>query len=211
MSSEYRHLQGQQSTTFCLKSVEYLSDQALITLAQAGEQTAFEQVVERYHSPLLHFITKRLKSEDEAYDVLQHVFIQLYLALPTLSTTHPIKPWLFRVASNRSIDELRRKQRHPTLLFSHFEDGNNEEEVTLVEQILDPSPSPEEQVEQEERHDRLRRAIVQLPSRFRAIVMLRCRDNLRFSEVARKLEMPESTVKTYYQRARRLLSTMIAA
>lgn len=188
-----------------------MSDQVLLSLAQEGEPEAFEALVKRYRTLLLRCIMSYIRSQDEAHDVLQHVLLQLYLSLPTLSTAHPIKPWLFRVAHNSSIDALRKKRRHPTLPFSSFGEVNEEEDCPWIEAITDSAPSPQEQIERQEQYDRFQQALAHLPQRFREIVILRCRDNLRFAEVARQLAMPESTIKTYYGRAQRLLRTMFAS
>lgn len=211
-NSNSRILSQQKTIISSRRPSAYLDERELLTLAKAGEQDAFEQIVERYRTRLLHFITHYVGNQDEAYDVLQQVLLRFYLSLPTLSTTQSIKPWLFRVAQNCSIDALRSKRRHPALPFSRFEEENDDEEaVSLLETIADPAASPQEQLEQQEQYDRFQRAIVHLPQHFREVVVLRCRDNLRFNEVAIQLHMPESTVKTYYHRAQRLLCTMLAS
>src|SRR5260370_13725214 len=86
------------------------TDGILAEQTLAGDQRAFEQLVYRYSAPLFNFISRYLNDPDAASDVLQHVFTQLYLSLPKLRTGEPLKAWLFRVARNRSLDELRRKR-----------------------------------------------------------------------------------------------------
>ena len=80
------------------------SDAILIQEARAGDASAFESLVRRYHAALFNFICHFVGEYDLACDILQHVLLQLYLSLPTLRTTQPLRCWLFRVAQNRCID-----------------------------------------------------------------------------------------------------------
>ena len=102
-----------------------ISDSALIAQTLAGDDHTFECLVDRYRAPLYNFIGRCLKDYEQAGDVLQFVFMQLYVSLPKLHmnlssarTKTPLKSWLFQVAWNRCMDELR-KQR--PLLFSELE------------------------------------------------------------------------------------------
>src|SRR6266571_5091289 len=87
-----------------------ISDSALAQQSLAGDQRAFELLVQRYSTPLFNFICHFLGDYDQACDVLQQVFLQLYISLPTLRIGEPLKAWLFQVARNRCLDELRRKR-----------------------------------------------------------------------------------------------------
>src|SRR5690348_5030850 len=72
-----------------------------------GNQLAFEMLVQRYQRSLFNFIYKRLGDYDQAWDVLQHVLWCFFTSLPFLEKNRSLKPWLFRVALNRCIDEIR--------------------------------------------------------------------------------------------------------
>lgn len=104
-----------------------LTDCMLAEHILAGDELAFETLVKRYSSPIFTFVCRFLNDSDAASDVLQHVFIKLYLSLPTLCTGKPFRPWLFRVARNRCLDELRRKRGIP---FSAFQVTGEEEELS---------------------------------------------------------------------------------
>ena len=96
-------------------------DGVLVEQAQAGDQCAFEFLVSRYHRSLVSYIRVFLKDGDQVYDVLQHVFLQLYVSLPILLTNVSLKAWLFQVARNGCMDELRRGRRRAESPFSAFE------------------------------------------------------------------------------------------
>ena len=185
------------------------SDHALIIRAVNGDNPAFETLVVRYRFQLYNFIYRSLRDAELSNDVLQFVFLQLYLALPKLQhnlsssrTLTPLKAWLFQVAWNRCIDELRKKR---SLLFSELEHESENDDVSFVYVIPDADPLPEDVAEQHELREALRQAIRHLPPRFRSVVFLRYTYEMSFGEIGRILGMPENTAKTYFQRARPLL------
>jgi len=191
-----------------------ISDMILAQQALAGDQNAFEILVHRYSTPLFNFICRFLGDYDQACDVLQQVFMRFYTSLPKLGTTEPFKPWLFQVARNCCVDELRRRKRY-AIHFSQLETENNEGEVTFLSDMADPGPLPEEIMERHDLQQVLQDAIQSLPPKFRDVVTLRYLAQLSFSEIGRTLSMPEATAKTYFHRAkvllRKTLSTQRAA
>ena len=186
-----------------------LPDGVLAREALTGNQWAFEALVHRYSTPLFSFIYHFLNDYDQACDLLQQVFLQLYISLPTLHTGNPIKPWLYQVARNRCLDDLRQKQRRRTVHFSDLEVTNEEEEVSSLISIPDNSPLPEELAEFHDLQDKLREAIQSLPPKFRAVVYLRYTAQFSFAEIAQVLNMPTATAKTYFQRAKPLLAAQL--
>jgi RNA polymerase sigma-70 factor, ECF subfamily len=128
-------------------SLNDLADGKLVKETLAGEHKAFECLVLRYEKPLFNFICHFLGNYDWACDVLQDVFLKFYISLPTLHTDQSLKPWLFQVARNRCLDELRRK--HP-MSFSQLEVPDEEEEISPVMILPDPDPLPQEIAEHHE-------------------------------------------------------------
>jgi len=183
-----------------------ITDGVLAQQTLAGDPYAFEDLVKRYSTPLFNFIYRFLGDYDQACDILQHVFIQLHTSLSTLRTDKPLKAWLFQVARNRCLDELRRKR---VIHFSELESVNEDEELSLLAAIPDNGPLPEELAEQSDLQQRLQEAIQTLPIKFRSVVLLRYAGQLSFSEIGQTLSMPEATAKTYFQRAKPLLRTAL--
>ena len=176
-------------------------DGVLIGQALSGDQRAFELLVSRYHPLLMRWIQGFLKDDELANDVLQHVFLQLYLSLPVLLRNGSIRGWLFEVARNRCLDELRKRRRRAEILFSTLEWKYSEEELSPVEAIPDPEPLPEEVAERSDLQCSLQQALFALPPKCRSIVGLHCFRQLSFAEIARVLNIPKNTVKTYYYRS----------
>jgi RNA polymerase sigma factor (sigma-70 family) len=181
-------------------------DGELIQQALSGDQEAFAILVDRYHASIFRFIFSFLKDASLADDVLQHVFLQFYLSLPTLRTDRSAKAWLFQVARHCCMDELRRKR---PIRFSEVAAVQDEEELPPFATILDPDPLPEEVVELHEMQRSLHEAIQTLPPRLRSVVWLRYTAQLSFSEVGQKLSIPAATAKTYFYRARPLLRALL--
>lgn len=181
-------------------------DGKLASQALTGDECAFEALVRRYSPPLFHFIYHLLGDYDRSCDVLQQVMIQLYTSLPKLHQEKSFKSWLFRVAHNRAIDELRKKRCIP---FSELEPTETDE--TELTSITDGAPLPQEMLEYQELQMTLKRAIGQLPAHYQKIVHLRYLWQLRFPEIGEMIGMPEATVKTYFYRAKNLLRAILQA
>jgi RNA polymerase sigma factor (sigma-70 family) len=180
----------------------HMSDGILAQQSLAGDQQAFETLVQRYSTPLFNFICRFLGDYDQACDILQQVFLQLYISLPNLRTGDPLKAWLFQVARNRCLDELRRKR---AIHFSELELASDEDELSPLAAMPDTDPLPEELAERRDLRECLQKAIQTLPPKFRSVVLLRYAAQLSFSEIGQVLNMPEATAKTYFQRAKPLL------
>jgi RNA polymerase sigma factor (sigma-70 family) len=185
-----------------------LTDDDLVQQAQIGDQNAFEILVDRYSALLYLLISQLVRDEHLAYDVLQHVFLQLYRSLPTLEKGGTLRAWLSQVARHRSIDELRRKR---PILFSEIALVPDGDEYSFLATLPDPDRQPEEQVELRELRHRLLEAIETLPSRYRAVVLLRYTDQLSYREIGQALSMPESTAKTYFYRASKQLRSLLGS
>lgn len=186
-------------------------DGILVQQALAGDQSSFEFLVSRYNRLLASYIQDFLKDDEQVSDVLQQVFLQLFLSLPILLTTVPLRAWLIQVARNRCLDELRRRRRQATMPFSTLERECGQEAQSLVEAIPDPEPLPEEVAERIDLHRSLQRAIASLPPKFRSIVLLHCFNQLTFAEIGRMLNMPASTAKTYFYRSLPHLRTALVS
>lgn len=188
-----------------------VADPVLVRQTLEGDQGAFETLVRRYHAQVFHFICRYVSDDDQAWDVFQRVLLKLSACLPTLCTAgEQLGPWLFHVARNCCIDELRRRR---VVCFSElgWDADEDEGERLPLASLVDPGPSPEETVEQRELQRTLRDAIQGLPPSLRPVVLLRYTDQLSFSEIGQRLHMPASTAKSYFYRARPLLRATLTA
>jgi len=184
------------------------SDNVLVHQALAGNQEAFEALMCRYEQSLFVLIYRYLGEYHETHDVLQLVWLQLYLSLARLHPNVHIKPWLFTVARNRCLDILRRKH---FLSFSELEAGNEEHEAVFLDAILDTGPTPEEVAVHSDLQREIQHAIRELPHNYRSVVLLYYGKQLTFSEIGRVLNISGSAVKTRFNRAKPLLRAALTS
>jgi RNA polymerase sigma-70 factor (ECF subfamily) len=118
--------------------------------------------------------------------------------------------WLFQVARNCCIDEMRRKR---AICFSELEADSwrvaDDEESSLLAMLPDPFPLPDEEIEQRDVQRLLCEAIRALPPKFRAVVSLRYQLDMSYAEIGGRLHIPPATAKTYFQRAKPLLRALL--
>jgi RNA polymerase sigma-70 factor (ECF subfamily) len=183
------------------------SDGILAQQSLDGDQRAFETLVEHYRPLLFNSIYQILGDYDQSCDILQQVFLQLYLSLPTLKQDKSFRGWLLTVARNRCLVELRRKHAMP---FSTLEVIEDEDETSLLLSLSDPGPLPEEVAEHHDLRSAVRRAIDDLPPRYRRVVLLRYAGQRSFAEIGETLSIPAATAKTHFQRAKVLLRAALS-
>ncbi len=187
------------------------ADSLLVQQALSGDQGAFEALVRRYKKPLVGLILHYVGEYHEVEDILQQVWLQLYLSLASLRPYVQIKPWLFTVARNRSLDFLRHKHvlSKRLLFFGELETRIEEDDGTFLDSIPDTSPTPEEQAERHDLQLELQLAIQSLPSTYRPVVWHFYRNQLNYAEIGRILGIPGSTVKTQFNRAKPFLRAAV--
>src|SRR5581483_6333506 len=138
-----------------------------VVAARRREPGAFEALVRRHQGPLYNFCLRMLGQSEDAADVAQETFVQLYSHLARLDEREPIAPWLFRVARNRCIDVIRRRRTVPL----GFIDDDGDSVVQL--EPLDTDPLPDELVERADLQQLLASAIAGLPPAYAEVVALR--------------------------------------
>ena len=187
------------------------TDSVLVSRALSGDQDAFEALLSRYRQPLFVQIYYYVRDYHETEDVLQQVWIKLYLSLASLRPTVQIKSWLSTVARNCSVDFLRHKRlisRH-LLFFCEMETRIDEDVVTFLDAIPDTSPTPQELAELQDLQREIQLAIRTLPHMYRPVVWHFYRSQLTFDEIGCVLEIKASTVKTRFYRAKPFLRAVL--
>src|ERR1700691_210830 len=88
-------------------------DAALMLRVKRGDRAAFAELVDKYKQPVTNFIFRSLRDEAEAEDLAQNVFLQVYKSRARYRQTAKFSPWLFTIARNLGLNEIRRRSRHP--------------------------------------------------------------------------------------------------
>lgn len=176
--------------------VEAMSDAALVELVLAGDQDAFTFLVERYKDAVQNLAYRMLSNVTEAEDVTQEAFVRAYTQLGTYKPAHKFSTWLLSIASHLAIDQLRRRR----FLALPLED------VPFLEWIVDAGTSPEQSALAGEQQDEIQFYLQRLPSKYRAVVVLRYWYDFSYEEIASTLSLTPALVKARLHRARELLA-----
>jgi len=164
------------------------SDERLITLIRRGNHHAFEALVARYQSRLLAFCRHMLSSREDAEDVLQEVFAAAFNAMLADDRDINVRPWLYRIARNRSLNHLRKAQAI----------GVDSMDVHLSEHGLTTA----DKVHKREEFRQLMSDVQDLPETQRTALLLREIDALSYEQIAEAMETTVPSVKSLLVRAR---------
>lgn len=174
------------------------SDATIVARTLAGDTEAFGLLVDRYEADLARYARWALGSEDEAADAVQDALVRAYRSLHRCTDPARFKGWLFRIVSNRCKTRLARHRRRRT---ERLED-------LPAEPVLDQG-DPGEDVEQQDRRERLRQALDELGPDHREALVLRYVNELSVPEIAEALDLSVSAVKMRLHRGRDALRTVL--
>lgn len=183
------------------------TDQEIVQEVLEGKQHRFADLVERYQGPIVNYVCKMIRNYDDAVDLSQEVFLKAYSALDSYRPQYPFPAWLFRIARNATIDEIRRRRLDTVSLDEPMktEDGTIDRDPAAEE-----TAGPEDVVLEAELEGRVERAIAALPDKYREPLVLRHAAEMSYDEIADALELPLGTVKTRIFRAREALRESLA-
>jgi len=182
---------------------ERRSDHALIEATRSGDEAAFAEVMSRYRSPITNYLYRFLNDYEEAVDLAQETFVRVYFALDRYHTGFAFSTYIYRIATNLAISELRRRKRRRLLsLTGLFQ--NDEGEATEF-QVPDVRQLPDAELVEDERSQVIARAIAALPEKYRVAVVLRDVDGRSYEEIAEIMQLGLGTTKSRISRGRGLL------
>ncbi|WP_173917919.1 RNA polymerase sigma factor SigW [Halobacillus sp. Marseille-Q1614] len=166
-----------------------------------GDPSAFEDIVTFYQNKVYHICYRMVGIPSEAEDLAQEAFIRAYTNIDRYDERRKFSTWLYRIATNLTIDWLR-KRKPDYYLDAEVKgtDGLNMYSQLAVDQAL-----PEEEVESLELQNYIQREMLALPPKYRSVIVLRYLDELSLQEIADVLEIPVGTVKTRVHRGREAL------
>ena len=181
-------------------------DERLVDETLAGDRDAFGALVLRHQRGLLNYIFRLVGSRDVATDLSQEVFLKVFVSLDSFDPRYRFTTWLYRIASNRAIDHLRRS--HPRTL--SLSQPPSSDEAPAAPPIAATDPSPDDVLRGRELAIRISEAIAELPIGYRQLILLRHRQDCRYDEIARITGLPLGTVKNRIFRAREILRARLA-
>jgi len=178
------------------------TDQEVVVLARAGRDAAYRELIRRYERPVFSLIYRMVRDRELAEDLAQETFVKALNAIESYRPEFKFSSWIFKIANNAAIDQLRRRELDTLSL-----DGSpNAETADAVEatalQISDRNETPLEELEARELGGAIEIAIARLRPEYRACILLRHVEGRPYEEIAEMLSLPLGTVKTYIHRAR---------
>jgi RNA polymerase sigma-70 factor (ECF subfamily) len=186
-------------------SLERLSDEALVERCRAGDSPSFTELVRRYQNPI-HRLTARIVGDADAEDFTQDVFLRVHRALPGFRQGSTFRTWIYRIARNLCLSELRKRGRRGDHLSL---DDEGEESVHRL--LPAGRPDLEEEIERRDFSAAIQRLVGRLPEGHRTALTLFYMNQARYEEISEVMGIPLGTVKTYIRRGRLRLRNMLLA
>ncbi len=178
-------------------------DAVLMLRVKRGDRAAFTELVEKYKQPVMNFVHRSLRDETEAEDVAQNVFLQVFKSRARYERTAKFSTWLFTIARNLCLNELRRRSRHPA---ESLDESHAEHEGQPTRQYEDKMIfQPPEKMLHQELAQKIEAALAELPEIQRTAILLCRRDELSYEEIARVLDCSLSATKSVIHRGRETL------
>jgi len=179
------------------------SDEELVATVQAGDASAFDELVLRWETKIRGAAYRVLGSEEEAYDVVQEALLKAYRGLPGFKREARFSSWLYQIALNLCRDRLRRRRGRQQVSLDELP------EAVASGALGRGGPSALELVESSDLRRRVAAAVAALPDEQREVIVLKEYEGLTFVEIAHVLELPVSTVKTRLYRGLGQLRTSL--
>jgi RNA polymerase sigma-70 factor, ECF subfamily len=190
--------------------VPKLSDHLLLQATLEGDEEAFGELVSRYRNQITSYIYRMTNDYDGAIDLAQETFVRVYRAADRYKSDFAFSTYIYRIATNLAISELRkRKRRRLVSLTGFFQETERE-----TEQEFNPPdlrPLQDTVLVDTERRKAVARAITTLPEKYRAPLVLRDVEGKAYEQIAQILQTNEGTVKSRISRARALLREKLLA
>ena len=182
------------------------SDVQLMLDVKAGDEESFELLLAKYRTPLVNFLSRMVREQAAAEDLAQEVFLRVYRARKEYSPSAKFTTWLFRIATNLALNAIR-DGRHRQMQISI--DTPRDEDEPVIE-IAAREARADERLIEEERNRMIRSAILSLPEKQRAAVILHKYQEMEYAEIGKILGCSESALKSLLFRAYETLRVQLA-
>ncbi len=177
-------------------------DREVVQRALAGSESAYREIVLRYQRPIHGLLLRMVRDPALAEDLAQEVFLKAFRALDTFDPERKFSSWLFKIAHNTAIDQLRRKQLATVPLESPEDD--KPDPLALVPDRV--GESPDQALDRQSLAQAIQAAVGHLRVEYREVVILRFQEDLSYEEIAEITGLPLGTVKTHLHRARKAMA-----
>jgi RNA polymerase sigma-70 factor, ECF subfamily len=186
-----------------MMSAEPDPDAALMLCVKQRDTAAFAVLVDKYKQPVMNIAYRMLRDATEAEDLAQMVFVQVFKSASRYQVASKFSTWLFTIARNLCLNEIRRRSRHPV---ESMEATHPAQEDQPPQQFEDKrTASPPEHLLHGELEEKIEQAVGDLPENQRLAILLCRQDELSYEEIARVLGCSVSATKSLIHRGRETL------
>jgi len=175
-----------------------LTDEKLIARFQDGDINAYNELVNRYKDKLLNFVFRYFNNREQAEDVVQETMIKLYTHASYYKNIAKFSTWIYTIAKNNALTELRKNKRKQTT--SLWTNEGKPIDIEMKGESLEKTVHNQIAVEE------LNKYLDEIPENFRVAVVLRDFQELSYEEISKILEIPIGTIKSRINRGRIQLS-----
>lgn len=186
------------------------TDHDLVVLARTGSEKAYRELLDRYQRPVFSLIYRMVRDREQAEDLAQETFVKVFNHLESFNPKYKFSSWIFKIASNLSIDHLRKKEPETVSLDGSRHATTAEETEASRIQVESRDENPEQFVEARELGAEIEQAIGKLRPEYRTAIVLRHVEGRPYEEISEIMDVPLGTVKTYIHRARSELRETLA-
>ncbi len=170
-----------------------------------GDQSAFAEIVEFYKDKVFQISYRMLGNRHEAEDIAQEAFIRAYVNIHSYDMNKKFSTWLYRIATNLSIDRIRKKK--PDYYLDAEIAGSDG--LTMYSQVAADAALPEDELETMELQEQIQAEILKLPEKYRSVIVLKYIEEFSLKEIGEILDLPIGTVKTRIHRGREALRNQL--
>lgn len=184
-------------------SAELDPDAALMLRVKQGDWAAFTELVDKYKQPVMNLVFRMLHDATEAEDLAQIVFLQLHKSAHRYEVSSKFTTWMFTIARNLCLNEIRRRSRHPA---DSMDASHPDRDDQPLQQFEDSKTfSPPESLLHGELEEKIEQALAELPENQRTAILLCRGDELSYEEIAKVLGSSLSATKSLIHRGRETL------
>jgi RNA polymerase sigma-70 factor (ECF subfamily) len=174
-----------------------LDDAAVMLRVQAGDDSAFDYLVEKFRRPIVSFMFRMAHNQGVAEELAQETFLRVYRSRQTYAAEAKFSTWLYRIATNLAVNHARDSRNEKSAV--SLDEPDTETGQTL--DVADARPSIEQDIVRRERMAAIRKHVEELPERQRIAVLMHKYQDLDYREIARVLKLSESATKSLLFRA----------
>jgi RNA polymerase sigma-70 factor (ECF subfamily) len=178
-------------------------DSALVAGLRAGDECAYETLIQRFEQPVYNLISRLVDNPEDAADVAQEVFLKVFRKVDGFRAESSLKTWIYRIAVNEARNQRRWFMRHRAKEIGL--EGSTEDAQGPQDWLPDPGPSPYQSALDDETQALIENALTKVSPNYRAAVVLREVEGLSYEEIAQVLEVSLGTVKSRILRGREAL------